>query len=52
MWLGTLTLATSAVFVIGTAAAGASSDAPAQGPHPARLDMSSQASQAAHQPQA
>ena len=38
-WLGTLTLATSAVFIIGTA--GASSDAEAQGTHRARLDMSS-----------
>lgn len=38
-WLGTLTLVTSAVVVIGTA--GASSDALAQGPHAARLDMSS-----------
>jgi len=37
--LGTFTLATSAAFVIGTAAA--SSDAQAQGPQRARLDMSS-----------
>ena len=39
LWLGALTLATSAVSVIGTA--GASSGAPVPGSHPARLDMSS-----------
>ena len=39
MWLGILTLATPAVVVMGTA--GASSAAPAQGPHPARIDLSS-----------
>ena len=39
MWLGTLTLATSAVFVIGTTAV--SSDAQAQGTRPARLELSS-----------
>ena len=39
MWLGTLTLATSAVFVIGTTAV--SSDAQAQGTRPARLGLSS-----------
>ncbi len=39
LWLGALTLATSAVFVIGTA--GASSGAPAPGLNHARLDMSS-----------
>lgn len=39
VWLGALTLATSAVLVVGTA--GASPDAQALGPHPARLDMSS-----------
>jgi hypothetical protein len=39
LWLGALTLATSAVFVIG--AAGASSGATAHSPSHARLDMSS-----------
>ena len=39
MWLGTLTLTTSTVFVIGTA--GTSPAAQARGTHPARLDMSS-----------
>ena len=38
-WLGALTLATSAVFVTGTA--GGSPDAHVLGTHPARLDMSS-----------
>ncbi len=38
-WLGTLTLATSSVFVIGTA--GASSGAQVQARHPVRLDTSS-----------
>jgi hypothetical protein len=38
-WLGTLTLATSAAFVLGTAGAGAG--AQALGAHPTRLDLSS-----------
>ncbi|HEY1653352.1 MAG TPA: hypothetical protein VGG09_15815 [Acidimicrobiales bacterium] len=40
VWLGTLSLAASASLMIGTA--GASPDAPAQGAHHVRLDMSSQ----------
>jgi hypothetical protein len=39
LWLGALTLATSAVFVIGAAGAGSGASAP--GPHHVRLDLSS-----------
>lgn len=49
--LGALTLATSGAFLVG--ALGASSEAQAEGPHPARLDMSSkhQKHPTSHKPQ-
>ena len=51
MCLGTLALASSAVFVLGIS--GASSDAQDQGPHPGRIDLSSKQSQhhTNHKPQ-